>query len=111
MWNPLIGDPVVGPFLHTIGLGFIFPVLFVFLGIWAFAWKGAGLWYAARNRQRWWVIAFLLIHSVGILEIIYLKWYQKDENGKGSSELFPFLKDWKARARDAVSHPEPKPAE
>ncbi len=103
MWNPLVGDPIIGPMLHTVGLGFLFPVLFVLLGIWAFAWKAAGLWYAARNKQRWWFVAFLLVHTLGILEIVYLKWHQKDHNAEGTNEVFPFLKDWAAKGRSVVS--------
>ena len=107
MWNPLVGDPIIGPMLHTVGLGFLFPVLFVVLGVWAFAWKAAGLWYAARNKQRVWFVVFLLVHTLGILEIVYLKWHQKDKNAEGSNEVFPFLKDWVAKGRQVVATPTP----
>lgn len=39
---------------------------------WAMIWKGLALWYAARQRQRAWFIALLLVNTLGILEIIYL---------------------------------------
>lgn len=103
MWNPLVGDPVIGPLLHTVGLGILFPIFWIVLIVWTFAWKGIGLWHAARNRQRGWFVAFLLVHTVGILEIVYLKWYAKDRNGSGPSTLFPFLKDWHHTAREMVS--------
>ncbi|MFH0937071.1 MAG: DUF5652 family protein [Candidatus Daviesbacteria bacterium] len=47
--------------------------------IWEFVWKGFGLWYAARNNQRNWFIAMLIINTVGILPIIYLKFFQKKQ--------------------------------
>jgi hypothetical protein len=34
--------------------------------------KGFALWRAARNGQKWWFVAFLLINSVGILPGLYL---------------------------------------
>ncbi len=108
MWNPLVGDPVIGPVLHMLGLGILFPAFFILLIVWSFAWKGLGLWYAGRNKQRYWFIAFLLIHTAGVLEIIYLKWYMKDENGKGSPTLFPFAKPWLMKAREYFSSPVPE---
>ena len=44
---------------------------FVFL-IWSIAWKGLALWNAAKNSQKNWFIAILIVNTVGILEIIYL---------------------------------------
>jgi hypothetical protein len=45
--------------------------------IWTLIWKGLALWYAAKNEQRIWFIAFLLVQSVGILPIIYLFIFSK----------------------------------
>jgi len=45
-----------------------FPVLIV----WSAVWGGLAIWHAARRGDKWWFIAFMLIHTVGILEIIYL---------------------------------------
>lgn len=47
------------------------------LVVWSLIWKGLGLWKAARNNQPRWFIAFLLVHTLGLLEIGYLKWAQK----------------------------------
>ncbi len=54
--------------------------LFLFLGAWSLAWKGFALWRAARNGQRNWFLAFLLINTLGILEIIYLFYFGKKKN-------------------------------
>ena len=51
--------------------------LLLLLIIWTLVWKGAALWRAARNGQRNWFIALLIINSLGILEIIYLFYFGK----------------------------------
>lgn len=43
------------------------PIIF-----WSLFWKGIALWRAARKNQKPWFVAFLVINSLGILEIIYL---------------------------------------
>jgi len=55
----------------------IFTSLFVFLVVWDIIWKGAGLWHAAKNNQKYWFVAILLINTIGILPIVYLKFFQK----------------------------------
>lgn len=47
-------------------------VIFVLLAIWEIVWKGLGLWTAAKNNQKYWFVAILVINSVGILPILYL---------------------------------------
>lgn len=49
------------------------------LVVWEFIWKGLALWVAARNEERYWFIALLVINTVGILPIAYLLMhYQKN---------------------------------
>ncbi|MDP2638368.1 MAG: DUF5652 family protein [Candidatus Levybacteria bacterium] len=48
------------------------PVMQYVLLVWSIAWKGLALWNAAKNNQRNWFIAILIINTVGILEIVYL---------------------------------------
>lgn len=45
--------------------------------IWDAVWKGLGLWSAARNGHKGWFVALLLINSLGVVPIIYLKWFAK----------------------------------
>jgi len=47
------------------------------LVIWSIPWKGATLWKAARNKQKGWFIAALLLNTFTILEIVYLGFFQK----------------------------------
>lgn len=42
------------------------------LAVWSIIWTGFALWHAARRGEKWWFIVFLLVHTVGILEIVYL---------------------------------------
>lgn len=50
--------------------------------IWAMIWKGLGLWKAARSESKGWFVAFLLIHTLGILEILYIYVFSNKKKGK-----------------------------
>ncbi|OGM23642.1 hypothetical protein A2865_00145 [Candidatus Woesebacteria bacterium RIFCSPHIGHO2_01_FULL_39_17] len=52
-------------------------ILLIIVLAWLFFWKGYALWRAARNGQKYWFIALLLVSTVGILEIVYLSFFQK----------------------------------
>ncbi len=52
---------------------------FVLLLLWSLFWKGWALWRAAQNKQKAWFIAILVINLLGILEIVYLLFFQKEE--------------------------------
>jgi len=39
---------------------------------WAIIWKGLALWAAAKNHQKYWFIALLIVNAYGLLEILYL---------------------------------------
>ncbi len=54
-----------------------FFILIAILGIWDLVWKALALWRSGRNNQPRWFVAILLLNTVGILPIIYLKFYQK----------------------------------
>jgi hypothetical protein len=51
--------------------------LFVIIVIWTLYWKGMALWKSARNSEKWWFIALLLINTIGILEILYIYVFSK----------------------------------
>ena len=53
------------------------PYLFPIIGIWDLTWRGFALWHASQNKQRNWFIVLMVVNSVGILPIIYLKFFQK----------------------------------
>lgn len=67
--------PGMMPFFDP-GLGLVLGLLIILLAVWSLVWKGLALWFAARNDQRAWYVALLIINTAGILEIIYLVWFR-----------------------------------
>ncbi len=99
----------MGPAGSAFGFGAAaIAVLFLVIALWSLAWKTLAVWHAARNKQRIWMIALLLVNTVGVLEIIYLAWFRKDNNGVGSDDLYPFLKDIKNPLEAESSAPAPE---
>lgn len=66
----------------------VFWALVVLTALWVVAAKGYALWHAARNSQRYWFIALLIINTFGILEIIYVAWFRKDKQEGYTQPLF-----------------------
>ncbi|HSX49087.1 MAG TPA: DUF5652 family protein [Candidatus Saccharimonadales bacterium] len=62
------------------------PLLFTFIPVWiGFAifdviLKGVALWKAAKNHQKVWFVALLIVNSLGILPAIYILFFQKNLN-------------------------------
>ena len=52
------------------------PILLL-LAVWEAVWKGIALWKAAKNNQMGWYICILIFNTVGILPILYIKFFQK----------------------------------
>ncbi|KKS69235.1 hypothetical protein A3A14_01640 [Candidatus Daviesbacteria bacterium RIFCSPLOWO2_01_FULL_43_38] len=63
------------------------PIWVLPLVVWDLVWKGVGLWKASRNNQRYWFIALLLFNTLGILPIIYIKFFQKKHPESETWEL------------------------
>ncbi len=70
-------SPFYSPFAPALMLALL-PFLFL-AAVWTLAIKGYALWHAARNGQREWFIAILIINTLGILELIYLVWFRSDK--------------------------------
>lgn len=47
-------------------------VILVIVLVWTLYWKGRAMWASAKNSEKVWFVAFLLVNTMGILEIIYL---------------------------------------
>jgi len=47
------------------------------LTIWVLPWKGIALWKAANKKQTIWFILFLVVNTLGIVEILYIFWFSK----------------------------------
>lgn len=50
--------------------------------LWDVIWRGLALWKSARNGQVYWFIILLLVNSLGILPIVYIKFFQKTTKAK-----------------------------
>lgn len=64
--------------------GRIMIVLYSLAILWTLLWKGMAVWKSARNHQKGWYLAMLIIQTLGILEILYLLFFQKDKNPKNT---------------------------
>lgn len=65
-YGPGFGDHMFGLGLPAVG------GLFLLVLAWSLLWKGLALWRASQRGEKIWFIAFLLINTAGILEIVYL---------------------------------------
>jgi len=64
-------------------------ILLLIILLWNVVWKGLALWKSARNNQMYWFFALLIINTIGVLEIIYLVFFQKEvAPNKRFSKLF-----------------------
>jgi len=45
--------------------------------LWSLTWKGFALWRAAKNQDKAWFVALLVINTLGILEMFYLFVFSK----------------------------------
>ena len=68
--------------------GTLLWVLIAAIAIWTITLKGFALWHSARNYQRGWFIALLVINTFGILELIYLIWLRADKDQSQTPSLF-----------------------
>jgi methionyl-tRNA synthetase len=58
----------------------IFTPGIIILIIWSAIWKFVALWKAGRNNQLTWFVFIAVLNTLGILEIIYLAFFQKNLN-------------------------------
>ena len=62
-------------------LSVLIPIL-ILLTIWDGVWKAIGMWKSARNNQLPWFICVVIFNTIGILPIVYLSFFQKDNNSR-----------------------------
>ena len=55
------------------------PATLLVLLVWIFVWKGFALWRSAQRGEKWWFVVFLVFHTMGILEILYLFLFARKE--------------------------------
>jgi hypothetical protein len=76
-WNGYGGAFVPGVLTGWLSI-FLIPV-----AIWSLFWMGWALWKAAKNDSKVWFIILLLVHTAGILDIIYIFLISKKSGRKG----------------------------
>lgn len=54
-----------------------FGSILILLFIWSAVWKGIALWKSARLNHLGWFIAFMIVNTAGILEILYIYIFSK----------------------------------
>lgn len=60
--------------------------LAVLLTLWVLPWKAVALWKAARNGQKAWFVALLILNTLALLEIVFVFFFSKP---KKEAELTP----------------------
>lgn len=48
--------------------------------VWSLIWKGLALWKSARLKNTVWFVLFMILQTVGILEILYLFVFSKPKS-------------------------------
>ncbi len=51
--------------------------VWVLVLLWSLFWKGWALWTAAKRDAKIWFVVFLVVNTVGILEIAYIYFFSK----------------------------------
>ena len=73
--NNLFSNAAFGAGLFGGAIGFLMiPLL-----IWGLIWKTWALWRAAKNDHKAWFVVFMVLNTLGILEILYIFIFGKKE--------------------------------
>ena len=54
--------------------------------VWDLLWKGAALWIAARQSDKPWFVALLVLNTIGILPLAYIYVFSKREKTDAKPE-------------------------
>ncbi|MEK6858940.1 MAG: DUF5652 family protein [Nanoarchaeota archaeon] len=66
------------PFLEQLASQMGIPIgLLIIALIWSLVWKAIAFWKTARNNHIIWFVIFFIVHTFGILEILYLFLFSK----------------------------------
>lgn len=81
MYNYWNGNP--SNFLFPGFLAGWLSVLLIPVALWSVFWMGWALWRAAKDDSKVWFIILLLVHTMGILDIIYIFLISNKSGKKG----------------------------
>lgn len=59
----------------------------ILVALWVLPWKGLALWKAARNSDRNWFIALLVVNTLSILEILYIYIFSKPRSRNSTNSI------------------------
>ena len=65
---------------HHLMLSSRLLIIVIVLAVWETVWRLIAFWKAARNNQMAWFVVMAVINTAGILEILYIAFFQKDRN-------------------------------
>jgi hypothetical protein len=54
--------------------------LWILIAIWSSIWKALAFWKSARKNNLAWFIVFVLVNTIGVLEILYIYIFSEREN-------------------------------
>ena len=54
-----------------------YSFVLIIVVVWSAIWKGIALWKSARNSQKYWFLVLLVLNTLGLVEILYLSFFQK----------------------------------
>ena len=77
-------DPLMMPRALSLYLGVSMFILCIVL-LWSVVWKGFALWKSAKHGQMIWFIVLLVVNTAGILDIIYILFFQRKERRRNRS--------------------------
>lgn len=55
--------------------------ILIIIFIWELIWKGIALWKSAKNGNKIWFVAILIVNTVGLFPIFYLLFFSKSKKG------------------------------
>lgn len=58
---------------------YLVQIIFFVIFAWSIIWKGSALYHAARNEDKLWFVAIILVNTLGLLEIAYLFYLSKNK--------------------------------
>ena len=61
-------------------------IWFLAVAVWTIIWKGMALWKSANKGSKPWFIVFLVINTLGILEILYIYVFSEHRAKRESKE-------------------------
>ncbi len=74
-------------YFELASLALIASPLILILFVWSLVWKGFALWRAVKNDSKRWFIVLMIINTGGILEILYLFVFGKENKKAANPEV------------------------